>query len=198
MKNYIEPGDSIVYTVVGSDVVSGQPVVVGELIGFASKAAVVGADVALNMKGVFSVTKVGSQAWSKGDKIFWDKTNSRFTKTASSDADLFAGYAFEDAGSGAGVTTGYLLMAPGAGQKATVVAAVAGTLTGTVDGTIADIAATAGSCAGGSSPSATNVDSAIATAVASIVTGTNLQLKELQTTLNAALAALKAAGLMDN
>lgn len=62
--------------------------------------------------------------------------------------------------------------------------ALTGTLTGTANGSLVDVAATAGSCAGGATPSAANVDSAIATAVASIVSGTNEQLKELQTTLN--------------
>jgi hypothetical protein len=66
--------------------------------------------------------------------------------------------------------------------------ALAGSLTGTTDGTIVDIAATAGSCAGTTTPSATNVDSAIATAVASIVTGTNTQLKEIMLLLNKAIA----------
>jgi len=66
--------------------------------------------------------------------------------------------------------------------------ALAGSLTGTTDGTIVDIAATAGSCAGTTTPSATNVDSAIATAVASIVTGTNTQLKEITLLLNKAIA----------
>src|ERR1035437_3151942 len=70
------------------------------------------------------------------------------------------------------------------GAAQAVVVALAGSLTGSADGTIADIAATAGSCSGTTTPSATNVDSAIATAVASIVTGTNLQLKELQAVLN--------------
>lgn len=69
-------------------------------------------------------------------------------------------------------------------------AELAGTLTGTVDGTMEDIAATAGGCQGGAAPSATQVDTAIATAVASIVTGANLQLKELLTKANALIRQL--------
>lgn len=79
---------------------------------------------------------------------------------------------------------------------AAAVASLAGTLTGTADGTMVDVAAAAGSCAGGSSPSATNVDTAIATAVAPIVTGVNTQNKEMQTTINAILASLRAAGIV--
>lgn len=60
------------------------------------------------------------------------------------------------------------------------VTALAGSMTGTVDGTIADVAAV--STAGGN----TYADSAINTAITSI----NLQLKELQTKLNAVIAVL--------
>ncbi len=66
--------------------------------------------------------------------------------------------------------------------------ALAGSLTGTTDGTIVDIAATAGSTAGGDTPTAAQVDTGIATAVATIVTGTNTQLKEIQLLLNKAIA----------
>lgn len=82
-------------------------------------------------------------------------------------------------------------------EPAANVAALAGTLTGTVDGTMVDVAATAASTAGGAEPSAAQVDAGIATAVASIVTGVNTQNKELLTKVNAVIAALVAAGLMD-
>lgn len=71
------------------------------------------------------------------------------------------------------------------------VSSLAGTLTGTVDGTIADIAATAAATAGGATPTAAQVDTGIALAVSTIVSGTNTQLKELQTKLNAVIAALQ-------
>lgn len=77
--------------------------------------------------------------------------------------------------------------------QAANVAALAGTLTGTVVGTIVNVAGTGGSTPGASSPTAANVDTGIATAIAPLVTSTNLALKELQTTLNAEIAALKAA-----
>lgn len=71
-------------------------------------------------------------------------------------------------------------------------AALTGTLTGTANGALVDVAAAAGACAGGDTPTAAQVDTAIATAVAPIVSGTNEQLKELQTQLNAAVADLTA------
>ncbi len=51
-----------------------------------------------------SATKVGSQAWTAGDIVYWDAGNTRFTKTATGNTK--AGVAAADAGSGAGVVTG--------------------------------------------------------------------------------------------
>lgn len=69
-------------------------------------------------------------------------------------------------------------------SQAAAVANLLGTLTGTVDGTMNDIAAVA--TAGGN----TYADAAINTAITAI----NVQLKELQTKLNALLTAQRAAG----
>ncbi|MDG4595484.1 MAG: hypothetical protein P9F75_07290 [Candidatus Contendobacter sp.] len=66
------------------------------------------------------------------------------------------------------------------------IAPLAGTLTGTVDGALADIAAIALSTAGGNTYS----DAAVNAAVNAAITSANLQIKELQTTLNAVIAAL--------
>jgi hypothetical protein len=71
------------------------------------------------------------------------------------------------------------------------IAALAGTLTGTVDGTVVDVAAAAAATAGGATPSAGQVDAGIATALAPVVAGINTQNKEMQTQINAILAALK-------
>lgn len=125
MKNFIQSGDAIIHTVSGSAIASGAPVQIGNMVGIAAMDGAVGEDIPVNLKGVFKITKVGSQAWAKGDEIFWDHTNSVFTKTASSDADTKAGVAFEAVGSGAGETTGYVLLIPGMGKKAASEAAVA-------------------------------------------------------------------------
>ena len=70
------------------------------------------------------------------------------------------------------------------------VPALAGTLTGSVDGTLADVAAIA------LSTSNTYSDSAVNTAVNTAITGVNLQLKELQATLNAVIAALEGNSVL--
>lgn len=75
-------------------------------------------------------------------------------------------------------------------KQAGAVADLAGTLTGTTDGTITNVAAIALSTAN------TYTDAAVNTAVNAAITSVNLQLKELQTKLNAALAALRTAGVV--
>jgi predicted RecA/RadA family phage recombinase len=82
--------------------------------------------------------------------------------------NVFAGHCFEAAGSSA--TTGKVKLAAPPKQT-TVIAALAGSLTGTVDGTLADVAA---------------------------ITDINLQLKELQSKLNAVIAAQKVSAQMAN
>ncbi len=73
--------------------------------------------------------------------------------------------------------------------QAANVAALTGTLTGTVTGGMADTSASA--CGGGATPAASDVD----TCIASLATAINAQLKELQTKLNAEIAALKATNI---
>lgn len=119
--------------------------------------------------------------------VYLDIATGKATPTASA---IRLGFALETKASG----EGNVLIRPAVAiQPITTLAALTGTLTGTADGAMTDIAATAGACAGGSTPTATQVDTAIALAVSTIVSGTNEQLKELQTTLNAALALLKKA-----
>ena len=54
--------------------------------------------------GVFDLTKVGSQAWAVGEKIYWDDTAKEATKTATS--NTLIGVTIEAVGSGAGETIG--------------------------------------------------------------------------------------------
>lgn len=195
--NYVAPGKILELTA-PYDRTSGQGMQVGSIFAVALGTALSGAAITGQVDGVWTLTKVGSQAWAVGDKVYWDNSNKRCTTVATD--GMLIGIATAVVASGAGDTTGNVRLngvSPSALEgPQTTIAAIAGTLTGTVDGTIADIAATAGACAGGATPTAANVDTAIATAVATIVTGTNTQLKELQTTVNAILVALKAAGIV--
>lgn len=74
--------------------------------------------------------------------------------------------------------------------QGTALADLAGTLTGTVDGTLADVADIA------LSTSNTYTDAAVNSAVNAAILSVNLQLKELQTKLNAVLARLRSTGVI--
>lgn len=80
---------------------------------------------------------------------------------------------------------GQQIVTPGAN-----VPALAGTLTGTVDGTLADVAAI------DLDTSDTYSDAAVNAAVNTAVTAVNLQLKELQTTLNALITSLEGNSVL--
>lgn len=142
------------------------------------------------LEGVFSVPKEAPLVIALGDRLYWDATAGKFTKTAT--ANTFAGFAHEAAGS-ADTTVKIRLVSSDATStgltQAANVAALAGTLTGTTDGTLEDVADIA------LSTSDTYTDDAVNTAVNAAILDINLQLKELQTKLNAEIAALKASGL---
>lgn len=121
------------------------------------------------------------------EPVYLDVATGKGSPTASA---IRLGFALETKASGEG---NVLIRPAPAIQPVTTLAALGGALTGTVDGDLADIAAAAGACGGGATPANTDVDAAIATALAPIVTGTNTNLKEIQTTLNALIALLKKA-----
>lgn len=189
MKTFVQDGKIMNYANAGSAIASGDVVAIGSSgIGVACVdiAATTGSG-AVQIEGVFTLAKTTSQAWTQGQRLYWNPGTSKLTNDPDADeTTVFAGIAFEAAGSSA--TTGLCKLSGMASlpTQAGNVAQLAGTLTGTVDGTITDVAAV--STAGGN----TYADSAINTAITSI----NLQHKELQTTLNAVLSALKACDLM--
>lgn len=97
------------------------PKVFGKLVVLPQVTAAEGASFAAIVDGVIQVTKVGSQAWTEGALVFWDAGNSRFTTTASGSTP--AGVSAGIVGSGAGETTGYVLLnSTGKAQAATVAA----------------------------------------------------------------------------
>jgi predicted RecA/RadA family phage recombinase len=103
MKNYIQPGNTITLTA-PYDVNSGDGLLVGSIFGVATGGALSGATVEAALVGVFDLTKVGSQAWSPGDRVYWDNTGKQVTKTAS--GNTLIGTATDAVGSGAGETIG--------------------------------------------------------------------------------------------
>ncbi len=103
MKNAVQNGEFITVAAPAA-VTSGDGVLVGSLFGVAVADAASGADVTLAMTGVYALTKVGSQAWTVGAKIYWDNSNKRCTTVTTS--NTLIGVATAAVGSGAGDTVG--------------------------------------------------------------------------------------------
>ena len=74
------------------------------MFGVATNDAALATDVALDLTGVFELTKIGSQAWTVGALVYWDDTNKRCTTVAT--ANLLIGVAVAAVAGGAGNTTG--------------------------------------------------------------------------------------------
>lgn len=97
MKNYIQEGKKLVWTnSTGSDVASGDVVVVGNRIGIASVAIADGESGVLSMEGVYELAKAVDEAFAtQGTAVYWDSANSKITVVAGDNTP--AGYIFETA-----------------------------------------------------------------------------------------------------
>lgn len=87
-KNFIQPGNTVTWTnpdVTGSvDVASGDGVVAGSLFGVAQTDIAVGDSGELALTGVWELPKVSAQAWTVGQRIYWDAAAGNATTAASS------------------------------------------------------------------------------------------------------------------
>ena len=99
MKNYVQPGNTITLTAPYA-VTSGDGLLVGSIFGIASADAALNDPIETALVGVFDITKVGSQAWTVGAKVYWDDTNKRTTSVATS--NTLIGVATEAVAGGAG------------------------------------------------------------------------------------------------
>lgn len=78
MRNYKQTGD-LIPVIAPYDVDQGAGVLVGNLFGLATAAQKSGEALNLLCKGEFYVAKNSAEAWSVGDKVYWDKINKCFT-----------------------------------------------------------------------------------------------------------------------
>ena len=124
MTNELRDGQIIQY-LAGSDIVSGQPVVIGNRIGIAQADIASGDSGAVKMEGCYQVTKVSAQAWAAGDEIFWDASASKFTTVGT--ANTFAGHAMDIAANP--TSSGNLRLSPGYKKMAVQADSVAADLT---------------------------------------------------------------------
>lgn len=128
MKNYIAEGENVTVAAPTGGTTSGLAYLIGGIFGVAATTQLVGEDVVLVTEGVFNLVKVGSQAWSVGDLIYWDDANSRCTSDAG--AGVYVGVCVEAVGSGAGLTTGKVRLNSIVPQRSPgLVSATASTLT---------------------------------------------------------------------
>lgn len=112
MINFLKHGDEFPYTNgTNAGIKSGDVVKIGDVIGVALTDILAGSTGTVQVAGVFELPKTTSQAWTQGQRLYWNPTASKFT-TAADDggspavAFVHAGWAYFDA-AGAD-TTGFV------------------------------------------------------------------------------------------
>lgn len=96
---HVQPGRVLDYTAGGSAIASGAGVVVGTKFGVALAAIAATATGSVQICGVFTLPKLGTDTMAQGANVYWDTANARMTTTAS--GNTLAGVAANAAGSGA-------------------------------------------------------------------------------------------------
>lgn len=174
MDNYVQDGNVIRLTAPSGGVTVGLGYVIGSLFGVAVQTAAEGADFSFCVAGVVTLPKTSAQAWTEGQKIYWDAGNAR----ADSDGTLgqLIGVAVDVAANPS--STGNVRLngvAPdtGEGPQAAIADLTMGTnvTAATANGSLEDSAAT--------NPTEANF---------------NNNMKEIGTKLNAILAVMRTRG----
>ncbi|MDR2805838.1 MAG: DUF2190 family protein [Dysgonamonadaceae bacterium] len=99
MKNFVQDGATIQYTVSGSDVKSGEIVIVEDLAGVAVAGGSAGDAITVAVEGVYSLPK-GTAAIAKGKKVYVNVTDNVKTVVVTASGNTFIGYAWESAAAG--------------------------------------------------------------------------------------------------
>lgn len=73
MKNFVQSGDTIAVTA-PANVSAGGFVRVGALQGIAANDALSGAEVVIQIGGVYDMVKTAAQAWTQGQLLYWSGT----------------------------------------------------------------------------------------------------------------------------
>lgn len=98
MRNFVAEGLAIDFTA-GANILSGQGVLLGALFGVATGDIANGALGTIKVTGVFDLPKAPSQAWTVGQRIYWDAANARTTNVLT--GNTFIGVAVRAVGGGA-------------------------------------------------------------------------------------------------
>lgn len=109
MTNFDSPGSVQTFVAPSGGVVSGGFYVFNTWVVCATVNAAEGADFSGMICGRFKVTKAGSQAWTPGADVYLT-SGSATTFTTTSSGNTLAGKTASVVGSGAGETTGYILL----------------------------------------------------------------------------------------
>lgn len=108
-RTYKQPADVITLPAPTGGTVSGSVYRINQLVLVALETKAQTVDCAFARVGIFTVTKVGSQAWAVGTLVYWDNGNTRFTTTSASGLTP-CGFTASVVGSGAGETSGDVLL----------------------------------------------------------------------------------------
>lgn len=99
-NNFVQPGHVLDHTL-AADAGAGDLIVIGARVGVALDAGLTGEVVSLQVRGVFTLPKLGTDVIAQGALVYWDSTPGEITTTVGS--NVLAGYAAAAAGNG--VTT---------------------------------------------------------------------------------------------
>jgi len=110
-KNYRSPGEHITYTA-AADVVSGQAVVIGTLLGVSLTDVATGATGEAAIEGVWELPKLSTAVITAGAALIWDISAGQFIIAAPAAGDLLAA-ATAIAAAGNGTATVFAKLNPG-------------------------------------------------------------------------------------
>jgi predicted RecA/RadA family phage recombinase len=87
MNNQTAKGDAVNVTL-GANISSGAGLLVGSMFGIAAISGVSGDVIPLYLKGVYTMPKVSTQAWTVGATIYWDNSAKNCTTTVGSNTKI--------------------------------------------------------------------------------------------------------------
>lgn len=183
MQNFKKPGDVITLIAPSGGVVAGTAYLIGGLLVVATATVAQTLPFEGLVEGVVALPKVGSQAWTQGQKVYWNNAavgGGGQVCTSVATAGQLIGVAAAAVGSGAGETTGTVRLngvapATAAGPQTAIASLTFGTdiTAATANGALTDSAAV--------NPTKAQFDELA---------------KELGTKVNDILIALRAAGIL--
>lgn len=188
---FIADGTVLTLTAPGA-VSGGSGALIGSIFGVAERDLASGEVGGFMVEGVFYLAKTTGTAWTAGDKLYWNDSTKKLTKTATS--GQLVGVATADAASGD--TFGYIRLneaVPGllTGSQGTLADLTDSSGGATADGTIGLVTIPTISWNGSTDPTAQN-----ATDINAALTALKDAVKELSTKQNALLALLRLAGIL--